>query len=200
MDVLFGLGGQFAFWGAWDVVKQVPSATPKITSVGATVRRPLLSPMAKSFRMPRLFWGLLAASWRLPALSKIVLFSARWPRFAETPAPVYAVWALFYETIVFAFAFWPLWGGWRKMNNVWCFSRGLWSLRTGLTRGALACVLGLVWPKPPLPSRRNCELARPSRRRGGVWEKVAMFRVLGLVFEGLGPPAAVSREPQHEPL
>ena len=27
-----------------------------------------------------------------------------------------------------------------------------------------------------------------------------MSRVLGLVFEGLGPPAAVSREPQHEPL
>ena len=74
------------------------------------------------------------------------------------------------------------------------------SLRNGLTTGALVYVLGLVCPKPRLPSRRNGESVLPSRRRGGVWEKVAMSRVLGLVFGGLGPPAAVSREPQHEPL
>ena len=57
-----------------------------------------MSPVAKILRMSQLFFRLLAASWRLPALLKTVLPSTRWPRFAETPAAVYAPWALVLKT------------------------------------------------------------------------------------------------------
>ncbi len=148
--------------------------------------RPLLRPMAKTSRMSKLFFRLLAASWRRPALLKTVLSSTRWPRFAETPAAVYAPWALVLKASQNTVCQ-------RGSAKIDLMSRAFWQVADLPKRPrhrAPVYAPGRVGPKPRLPSTRNGESVLPSTRRGGVWEKDAMSRVLGLVLEAPGPPGA----------
>ena len=62
-------------------------------------------------------------------------------------------------------------------------------------RSRLRAVRG--WPKT-LSATRNRDSVLPSTRRGMVWKKDAMSRVLGLVLEPPGPPGAVLKIPQHD--
>ena len=139
---------------------------------------------------------LLAASWRLPALPKTVLPSTRQPRLPETPAAVYAPWAVALKTSQNT-----LWNG--GVGQIDQMSEALGRLpipRNGSETGAPVYAPCEVGPKPRLPSPRKRDSVLPSTRRGGVWKKHSMSCVLGLVLEAPGALRAALKMPEHEPL
>ena len=168
----------------------------KITSAGATAPRPLLNSKSKILRTSCLILRLLAASWRLPALPKTVLPSTRQPRFAETPAAVYAVWALAPKAS--QNTAWN--GGSGQLDQM---SRALGPVsdprfRPRHRRSRLRGLGGL--PQTPSAVYAKTRFGAPVYAPRGVAKNDAMSRVLGLVFESLGPPQAAPKIAQHEPL
>ena len=155
-----------------------------------------MSPVAKILRMSQLFFRLLPASWRLPALLKTVLPSTRRPRLAETGPPVYVLWAVARNPSQNTVCR----GGSAKIDLMSKALALFLTLRNGPATGAPVYAPCEVGSKPRLPSTRKCESVLPSTRRGGVWKKDAMSRVLGLGLEAPGALWAALKMPQHEPL
>ena len=92
---------------------------------------------------------------------------------------------------------------WRvRLNRPKCLKLFAWSPTPGIGPATSAPVYAPceVGPKPRLPSPRKRESVLPSTRRGGVWKKDAMSRVLGPVLEAPGALWAALKMLQHEPL
>ena len=124
-----------------------------------------------------------------------MLSSTRWPRFAETPAAVYAPRAVASKTSQNTLCN----GGVSKIDLMSNALALFPTSQIGLATGAPVYAPGRVGPKPLLPSTRNCESVLPSTRRGGVWKKDSMSLILGLGLKAPGAFWAALKMPQHEP-
>ena len=151
--------------------------------------RPLLRSMAKILRMSQLFFRLLAASWRLPALLKTVLSCTRWPRFAEPPVAVYAPWALVLKPSQNTVCQ-------RGSAKIDLMSRAFCQVAALPKRPRNRCSCpapGRVGPKPCLLSTRNCESVLPSKCRGGFGKRTQCLAFWAWFWRPLGLRGQLSR-------